>query len=604
MVIKSSRMKRKLEPEPALFIKRKLRSKLPRRRRCQISPVLLNSMKFRVHENRGFSVVAVDSSTCSYIGGEVSCNSSRASVDRLNSRKRLINEIEGFHKDEYAGCWGNRRSDKQIESEVEVSESSCVESNSGVGNGVWKQSNCILKFRRGRESKNVKETEGNEGSEACAKSDISRDQQQFSRENFKISSEITENDVGSVSSDAREKMFAEMIRGNENRALELEVSPVSRDHIESNSTDLNAQSTIKQPSKNLSVDCDLVCREQLSSEDVSEYYDSSQEASLSDLHSEIFPEISESELDFSDFTSSLFIDSGSQFSEGSVGESAPSHTYGLFLQYSEEFVKLTPLIDSGTALCYENEISHQPESVMFEDGDDEESYKMLRKRERRQMFLCNYDEKYFSTTKHGELVLQQRLLMVHWIVEQTCREELRQETMFLGVSLLDRVLSKGYFKNKRNLQIVGIACLTLATRIEENQPYNSVRQKNFYLENSVYSRCEVVAMEWVVQEVLNYQCYLPTIYNFLWFYLKAARADANMEKRVKYLAVLALSAPEQLCYWPSTVAATLVFLAYRKVNQNASHNMIKVIIFSQYRLRLCYLYFWFNLVMGGKTYMA
>ena len=44
--------------------------------------------------------------------------------------------------------------------------------------------------------------------------------------------------------------------------------------------------------------------------------------------------------------------------------------------------------------------------------------------------------------------------------------------MFLGVNLLDRFLSKGFFKNKRVLQIVGIACISLATRIEENQPYN------------------------------------------------------------------------------------------------------------------------------------
>lgn len=57
-------------------------------------------------------------------------------------------------------------------------------------------------------------------------------------------------------------------------------------------------------------------------------------------------------------------------------------------------------------------------------------------------------------------------------MQQATNKELQKETMFLGVSLLDRFLSKGYFKNVRNLQIAGIACLTLATRIEENQPYN------------------------------------------------------------------------------------------------------------------------------------
>lgn len=56
--------------------------------------------------------------------------------------------------------------------------------------------------------------------------------------------------------------------------------------------------------------------------------------------------------------------------------------------------------------------------------------------------------------------------------QQSTAKEFQLETTFLGVSLLDRFLSKGFFKNKRSLQIVGIACLTLATRIEENQPYN------------------------------------------------------------------------------------------------------------------------------------
>jgi len=52
------------------------------------------------------------------------------------------------------------------------------------------------------------------------------------------------------------------------------------------------------------------------------------------------------------------------------------------------------------------------------------------------------------------------------------KKELHNETMFLGVCLLDRFLSKGFFTSRRNLQLLGIACLTLAIRLEENQPYN------------------------------------------------------------------------------------------------------------------------------------
>jgi len=55
--------------------------------------------------------------------------------------------------------------------------------------------------------------------------------------------------------------------------------------------------------------------------------------------------------------------------------------------------------------------------VRFEDSDDEDSYQMLRKRERKQGFVSNYGERYFSTTEFGETVLEQRSQMVHWIVE-------------------------------------------------------------------------------------------------------------------------------------------------------------------------------------------
>ncbi|PPS08313.1 hypothetical protein GOBAR_AA12333 [Gossypium barbadense] len=78
--------------------------------------------------------------------------------------------------------------------------------------------------------------------------------------------------------------------------------------------------------------------------------------------------------------------------------------------------------------------------------------------------------------------------------------------------------------------------------------------------NNKCSRNEVVAMEWLVTEVLNFQCFVPTIYNFLWFCLKAAKDDAKVEQRAKYLAVLALSDHDQLRYWPSTVAAGIVVM--------------------------------------------
>lgn len=47
-----------------------------------------------------------------------------------------------------------------------------------------------------------------------------------------------------------------------------------------------------------------------------------------------------------------------------------------------------------------------------------------------------------------------------------------------------------------------------------------------------------------------------------------------MEKRAKYLAVLVLSSHEQLCYWPSTVAAVLVIFASLESGQDAFHQRV------------------------------
>ncbi|XP_047160020.1 cyclin-SDS [Vigna umbellata] len=590
MITRSRKLKRKLELEPPpVIVTKKHRQKLPRRRRQNFSPVLLVSDSC---QNPRFSV---DSSSGSdFAAGGASCNSSRASIaGKGNRNSRNESSIDSMR---------NQRFEKRDENEVEVSESSCADSNSFAQD---RSRRSILKFKSGREYNNLRGED--DVSEVCIKSDItgilklnSRSQsknveknddvscgkseitceEQFNLKsssgngNMKISSESNGNDVASFSSFVRASLEEEKNSSKENRALECEYSAGSKNlHAEENCGDLVVQSMTRQESENYDV-VDLTCSEELrfsycDDDDESEYC-SSQGTVFSEFHSEIFGECSQQEL--SDYTPSLFVDSGSQFSEGSDGETS-SPTYLLFLQYRKEFTTLTsasPVVNSSSS------DEDEADFVRFEDSDDEDSYQMLRKRERKQGFVSNYGERYFSTTEFGETVLEQRAQMVHWIVEQSCRKQLRQETIFLGVNLLDRFLNKGYFKVQKRLQIVGIACLTLATRIEENQQYNRVGQSNFNIGNNRYSRGEVVAMEWMVQEVLKFQCFRPTIYNFLCFYLKAANADAVIEKRVKYLAVLTLSSHEQLCYWPSTVAAALVVLAGLEFNQSSPLKVIGI----------------------------
>ncbi|KAM7492726.1 hypothetical protein LguiA_035647 [Lonicera macranthoides] len=50
--------------------------------------------------------------------------------------------------------------------------------------------------------------------------------------------------------------------------------------------------------------------------------------------------------------------------------------------------------------------------------EHDESYQMLRNRKRRQVYLHDYAEEYYTTTDYGKLVIQQQLHIVHWIIER------------------------------------------------------------------------------------------------------------------------------------------------------------------------------------------
>ena len=129
----------------------------------------------------------------------------------------------------------------------------------------------------------------------------------------------------------------------------------------------------------------------------------------------------------------------------------------------------------------------------------------------------------------------------------------------------------------------------------------SVLQKTFKVGINIYSRSDVVAMEWLVQEVLNFKCFVTTTSHFLWyhelpaflsisaeqkgeantilfkicrFYLKAAKADDRVADLANYLSLLSLLNHKQLSFWPSTVAAAVVALACLATGKESSCQLV------------------------------
>ncbi|KAJ0669328.1 putative cyclin domain-containing protein [Helianthus annuus] len=596
---------------------KKLRSNLPRRKRTNCSPILKSPIA------RKFNSSSIIDSASNFTRDVAFSTDSISTVSTNNksTKKRSFADGNGEFR-RITRSYSKRMeimAEKKKTVELELSEaSSCVELLNSSSKNVIRKGSVVFKAEA---ENNVYEIEN---SEVTTRSECSvfpklltdgsgRDNLQVNEENDVVSvlrentvceienSEVTtrsecsvfpklltdgsgrdnlqvneENDVVSVSSrrvspkpksesTSRFKLSDATINEGESVASGFEITSYVNNSVTDGTVNDDEVENCGE-SKLISSEFDLKCSEHLSSR-----YEECDYSSA--MYTDANTESCEFEIS-SDFDTSTWYDSGSQFSERSFGDTTPSPTFQLFLVYRQKFCK-----SEFSSKVVSEQKDNQPSNRIVkllrpEDEVHEESYQMMKKRERRQVYLHDYAAEYSGMKEYGDLVVLQRSKMVHWIMKHSAYKELQEETMFLGVSFLDRFLTKGYFRNKRDLEIAGIACLTLATRIEENQPYNSIRQKIFNVGSNEYSRSEVVAMEWLVQDVLNFQCYLPTIYNFLWFYLKAARAGQGVAKAAKRLAAHALLGHEQLSYWPSTVAASLVCLACLTVNKQSSHQQI------------------------------
>ncbi|KAL9259204.1 Cyclin-SDS-like protein [Drosera capensis] len=552
-------MKRKSSHQATKIPTKRLRSKLPRRRRINPSPiVLLGSPKPPPAHSKSIAL----NSTCSAVfigGGGVEGESVYRRVTR-SFRKRRENacakEIGGF--------------------EVEVSENSCVESCSMV-----------------TEAETDLQSKGVGGVVIGGSKKVPARSVEFRGELLKIGDG----------------------KGNESAPISETCEPLCSEitgsctNVCSNvcSNVLTSTSTIDQKTSVIAVndDIDLVCAEQNAIGDGDDDLEVISSAmTLSEVQSELFA--SASEMNFSeDYTPSISLDTGSQFLEKSIGDSSQSHCFSLFKQFCQQLSRRSSAQDDDAQSRDDEDCLDDVTFCEFEDEDDEECYKKLRSRERKQPIdqVIDYAHDECDTvSEYGSMILEQRTLMVNWIIEvrsspvslfekllavlfkldsvvlfavysnymTSHKRQLHDETMFLGVHLLDRFLTKAFFSSRRDNEALGISCLTLATRIEEKQPYNTVPPKTFSIGNNIYSRSEIVAMEWVVLEVLKFRCFTPTLHNFMGFYLKAADADEWMKQKAKYLAELALRDNRQLRYWPSTVAAVLVILVSLSADRQLS----------------------------------
>ncbi|KAH0936602.1 hypothetical protein HID58_004063 [Brassica napus] len=164
-----------------------------------------------------------------------------------------------------------------------------------------------------------------------------------------------------------------------------------------------------------------------------------------------------------------------------------------------------------------------------------------------------------------EMNEKMRAILVDWLLEVHVKFELNLETLYLTVNIIDRFLSVKAVP-KRELQLVGISALLIASKYEEIWP----PQVNdlVYVTDNAYNNKQILVMEKTILGNLEWYLTVPTQYVFLVRFIKASVSDPEMENMVHFLAELGMMHYDTLKFCPSMLAASAVYTARCSLNKS------------------------------------
>lgn len=156
-----------------------------------------------------------------------------------------------------------------------------------------------------------------------------------------------------------------------------------------------------------------------------------------------------------------------------------------------------------------------------------------------------------------------RAILIDWLVEVAEEYRLVPDTLYLTINYIDRYLS-GNLMDRQRLQLLGVACMMIASKYEE---ICAPQVEEFcYITDNTYFKDEVLQMESSVLNFLKFEMTAPTVRCFLRRFVRAALGvnealSMQLECLASYISELSLLEYNMLCYAPSLVAASSIFLA-------------------------------------------
>ncbi|KAF3624974.1 Cyclin-B2-4 [Capsicum annuum] len=177
------------------------------------------------------------------------------------------------------------------------------------------------------------------------------------------------------------------------------------------------------------------------------------------------------------------------------------------------------------------------------------------------------DAKYWSVVDINSSNKKNKLAIVEYIddiyayykkAEVHYKFELMGETLYLTMNLIDRFLAVQSVIRKK-LQLVGITASLLACKYEKVSV--PVVEDLILISNKAYSRKEVLEMEKLMVNALQFNMTVPTTYVFMRQFFKASQSDKKVELASFFFIELCLVEYEMLRFPPSMLVVAAIFTA-------------------------------------------
>ncbi|KAK6116170.1 hypothetical protein DH2020_008439 [Rehmannia glutinosa] len=238
-----------------------------------------------------------------------------------------------------------------------------------------------------------------------------------------------------------------------------------------------------------------------------------------------------------------------------------NHDVPMFVQHTEAMLEEIDKMDVEVEM--EDIDGDDDEPVVDIDSGDQKNplavteyiddiYDFYKKTESTSCVAPNYMAHQFDINE------RMRGILIDWLIEVHYKFELMDETLYLTVNLIDRFLAVQPVVRKK-LQLVGVTAMLLACKYEEVSV--PVVDDLILISDKAYCRNEVLDMEKLMINTLQFNLSVPTPYAFMRRFLKAAQSDKKLELLSFFIVELSLVQYEMLRFPPSLLAAAAIFTA-------------------------------------------